>query len=46
MATTFIESTFERVKVEIQRYLKSEYSKADIIFFVIQMPFIATKRRK
>lgn len=32
MATTFIESTFERVKVEIQRYLKSEYSKADILF--------------
>jgi len=28
----FIEITFQRAKTEIQRYLKSEYAKADILF--------------
>ena len=32
MASKFIEITFERAKNEIQRYLKSEYAKADILF--------------
>lgn len=32
MATKFIEVTFQRAKTEIQGYLKSEYSKADILF--------------
>jgi hypothetical protein len=32
MALKFIEITFERAKNEIQRYLKNEYAKADILF--------------
>lgn len=32
MASKFIEITFERAKNEIQRYLKNEYAKADILF--------------
>ena len=32
MATKFIEVTFDRVKTEVQRYLKNEYAKADILF--------------
>ena len=32
MASKFTEITFQRAKNEIQRYLKSEYAKADILF--------------
>ncbi len=31
-SANFIEITFQRAKTEIQRYLKSEYAKADILF--------------